>query len=54
MAILSIVAAIPAGLAWGRVVDRIGPKRTLDIVLVGWMAIFALVAAIPVLAGQRG
>ena len=49
VAILSIVAAIPAGLAWGRVVDRVGPKRTLDVVLVGWMAIFALVAAIPVL-----
>ena len=46
----SIVAAIPAGLAWGRVVDRVGPKRTLDVVLVGWMAIFALVAAIPVLS----
>ena len=49
VAILSIVAAIPAGLAWGRVVDRVGPKRTLDVVLVGWMVIFALVAAIPVL-----
>jgi UMF1 family MFS transporter len=50
VAILSIVAAIPAGLVWGRVVDRVGPKRTLDLVLVGWMAIFALVAAIPVLS----
>jgi UMF1 family MFS transporter len=48
VAIISIVAAIPAGLAWGRVVDRVGPKRTLDLVLVGWMAIFALVAAIPI------
>jgi UMF1 family MFS transporter len=48
VAIISIVAAIPSGLAWGRVVDRVGPKRTLDAVLVGWMAIFALVAAIPV------
>jgi UMF1 family MFS transporter len=50
VAVVSIVAAIPAGLAWGRVVDRVGPKRTLDVVLVGWMAIFALVAAIPVLS----
>jgi UMF1 family MFS transporter len=49
VAVISIVAAIPAGLAWGRVVDRVGPKRTLDVVLMGWMAIFALVAAIPVL-----
>jgi MFS transporter, UMF1 family len=49
VAILSIVAAIPAGLAWGRVVDRVGPKRTLDVVLIGWMVIFGVVAAIPVL-----
>jgi UMF1 family MFS transporter len=48
VAVISIVAAIPAGLAWGRVVDRVGPKLTLDVVLVMWMAIFALVAAIPV------
>ena len=49
VAIVSIVAAIPAGLVWGVVVDRIGPKRALDIVLVLWMAIFASAAAIPVL-----
>jgi UMF1 family MFS transporter len=48
-AILSIVAAIPAGIAWGRVVDRIGPRRTLDGVLVLWMLILATVGAIPVL-----
>ncbi len=48
-AILSIVAAIPAGIAWGRLVDRIGPRRTLDGVLVLWMVILAAVAAIPVL-----
>jgi UMF1 family MFS transporter len=47
--ITSILVAIPAGLAWGRVVDHVGPKRTLDVVLMLWMAIFALVAAIPVL-----
>ncbi|MFH1475010.1 MAG: MFS transporter, partial [Chloroflexota bacterium] len=41
--------AIPAGIAWGRVVDRLGPRRTLDIVLVLWMAVFATAAAIPVL-----
>jgi UMF1 family MFS transporter len=50
VAIVSIAAAIPAGIAWGRIVDRVGPKRTLDVVLVVWMAIFALVAAIPVLS----
>jgi UMF1 family MFS transporter len=45
----SILAAIPAGLAWGWVVDRVGPKRTLDTVLLLWMAIFVTAAAIPVL-----
>jgi UMF1 family MFS transporter len=49
VAIPSIVAAIAAGLAWGVVVDRIGPKRTLDIVLLLWMAVFTAAAAIPVL-----
>jgi MFS transporter, UMF1 family len=48
-AVPSIVMAIPAGLVWGVVVDRIGPKRTLDIVLALWMGIFAGAAAIPVL-----
>jgi UMF1 family MFS transporter len=47
--VLSILAAIPAGIVWGRLVDRLGPRRTLDIVLVLWMAIFASAAAIPVL-----
>jgi UMF1 family MFS transporter len=48
VAIPSIVAAIPAGVAWGVVVDRVGPKRTLDVVLLLWMGIFAAAAAIPV------
>jgi UMF1 family MFS transporter len=54
VAIPSIVAAIPAGFAWGVVVDRIGPKRTLDVVLVLWMGIFAAAAAIPVLGLPSG
>ena len=49
VAIVSILCAIPAGLTWGLVVDRVGPKRTLDVVLCIWMAIFAVVAAIPIL-----
>lgn len=44
-----ILAAIPAGLVWGVVVDRIGPKRTLNIVLVLWMFVLALTIAIPTL-----
>ncbi len=54
VAAVSIVAAIPAGLAWGPVVDRIGPKRTLDIVLLLWMGVFAAAAAIPVLRPPVG
>jgi UMF1 family MFS transporter len=49
VSIVSIVTAIPAGIAWGQVVDRIGPKRSLDAVLLLWMAVFASAAAIPVL-----
>lgn len=52
---VAITFAVPAGLLWGRVTDRIGPKRTLDLVLYLWMLTFALAAAVgalglPVLA----
>jgi UMF1 family MFS transporter len=53
VALLSILFAIPAGLAWGVIVDRIGPRRALDAVLVLWMLLFALAAAIPVLGLPR-
>lgn len=36
----AITAAIFGGVIWGFVVDRIGPKRTLNIVLSGWIATF--------------
>lgn len=49
VAVPSILAAIPAGIAWGVVVDRIGPKRSLDIVLGLWLVVFAVAAAIPAL-----
>jgi len=42
----AISFAVAGGFAWGWVVDRIGPKRTLNIVLLLWMAIFAMAAAI--------
>jgi len=42
----AISFAIVGGFVWGRVVDRIGPKRTLDVVLVLWMTVFGLAAAI--------
>jgi UMF1 family MFS transporter len=41
------VAAIIAGFAWGVVVDRIGPKRTLMIVLTLWSVAFVAAAAVP-------
>jgi MFS transporter, UMF1 family len=37
---------VAGGFAWGWVVDRIGPKRTLDAVLLLWIGIFGLAAAI--------
>jgi MFS transporter, UMF1 family len=42
----AISFAVIGGVVWGWIVDRIGPKRTLDIVLVLWMMIFGLAAAI--------
>jgi UMF1 family MFS transporter len=45
----AITFAIPGGFMWGRVVDRIGPKRTLDVVLCLWMGVFLLASAIGVL-----
>ena len=40
------VAAIFGGLVWGQVVDRIGPKRTLMIVLSLWCVAFVAAAAV--------
>ena len=42
----AISFAVVGGFVWGWVVDRLGPKRTLSIVLVLWMTIFVLAAAI--------
>ena len=42
--ITAVAFAVVGGFAWGRIVDRIGPKRTLTIVLWIWMADFLLVA----------
>ena len=43
---VAITAAIVGGVCWGFVVDRIGPKRTLNIVLGGWIATFVAAASI--------
>jgi UMF1 family MFS transporter len=41
-----IAAGVVGGFCWGPVVDRLGPKRTLDAILVLWLVVFGLVAAI--------
>ena len=45
----AITFAVVGGFAWGRLVDRIGPKQTLNIVLWLWMGIFALTSTIGIL-----
>ncbi len=42
----AITAAIFGGVIWGFVVDKLGPKKTLTIVLMGWIATFILAACI--------
>jgi UMF1 family MFS transporter len=42
----AISAAILGGLAWGKAVDRIGPKRTLNLVLGLWIGCLTLAASI--------
>lgn len=46
--LVSIIFAVVGGLAWGLLVDRIGPKRTLNIVLLIWVAALASIVAIAV------
>ncbi len=48
--LVAISFAVVGGFAWGRLVDAIGPKRTLTIVLWLWLATFGLAAAIGFLA----
>jgi len=44
-----ILAGLIGALGCGRAVDRVGPKRTLNALLILWTAAFALVVAIPLL-----
>jgi UMF1 family MFS transporter len=46
----AITCAVIGGVVWGRVVDAIGPKRTLSCVLWMWIVTFALAAAAGALA----
>ncbi len=45
----AITFAVVGGFAWGWLVDRLGPKRTLDAVLFMWMGVFLLAAAVGIL-----
>lgn len=46
----AISFAVMGGFMWGRLVDKIGPKRTLDRVLWLWVATFSLAAAVGLFA----
>jgi len=53
LVMVAVAAAIVGGLIWGPVVDRIGPKRTLNLVLLTWIITLVSAAAIPVLGLPR-
>jgi UMF1 family MFS transporter len=42
----AVTASVAGGIAWGFAVDRFGPKRTLNAVLILWVGVFAFAAAI--------
>ena len=46
---VGLLVAIPAGLSWGIMVDRLGPGRTLKAVLLIWICTLLLALAIPLL-----
>ncbi|MDB4948507.1 MAG: transporter [Gemmatimonadetes bacterium] len=46
---VAITCAIAGGFFWGWMTDRLGPKRTLRVVLACWMAIFAGAGAVGIL-----
>lgn len=50
----AITFAVIGGFVWGWIVDRIGPKRTLTIVLGLWVVVFGLAAAIGLLNLSAG
>ena len=47
--LVAITCAVVSGLIWGVIVDAIGPKRTLSIVLWMWIGTFGLAASIGLL-----
>lgn len=51
--LVAIAAGVVGGFIWGPVVDRQGPKRTLEWVLWLWMVVFGVAALAPVLGLPR-
>ena len=51
--LVAITSAVVGGLILGMVVDRIGPKRTLDVVLALWVVALVGAVAVPVLGLPR-
>jgi len=45
----AITFAVIGGFAWGWIVDKVGPKRTLNYVLYMWTGVFLLAAAVGIL-----
>ena len=45
----AISFAVVGGFVWGWIVDRVGPKRTLNYVLYLWVGVFLLAAAVGIL-----
>jgi UMF1 family MFS transporter len=45
----AITFAVIGGFFWGWLTDKLGPKRTLNLVLRGWMVVFAFAALIGIL-----
>jgi len=46
---VAITFAVLGGFTWGWIVDRVGPKRTLNAVLIMWMCTFTAAAAMGLL-----
>lgn len=46
----AVTSSVIGGFVWGAITDRLGPKRTLNIVLRMWIVTFALAAAIGLFA----
>ncbi len=49
LVMVAVAAAVVGGLLWGPVVDRLGPRRTLNLVLFTWLVALFAAAAIPML-----